>query len=393
MIRVAIFSAAAEPGGAERSLLTFLEASQGHTIEPLVLLPRRGSLGALLTAINVPWQVVPMPDALLRQSRQNREALLRPAIQLIMQTPGYLCHLAQAIRRFNPTVLYTNGIKPHIIGAMLRPLLGVPTIWHLRENWGGPLVGRLADLGPRRIIANSRSTAAFLQKDMKHPQKVVVVHNAVDVAEFSPEGNTVPLETAGPRVGLVAALARWKGHTLLLQAAETILSEFPTASFYLIGGSIYDTVAEVGYEDELRKQIVARGLSEHVVLTGFQSRMAPWYRALDVVVNASMRPEPFGRTLLEAMACGKAVVGPNAGGIPEFVQHGNNGLLYEMGKAGALADAVLSLLWKPDWRQHLGSAGRETAVRHFVPQPQGQAILRILLESTSVYRSRNHFNN
>lgn len=380
MIRVAILSAAAEPGGAERSLLTFLKASQGHTIEAVVLLPRPGSLGALLTAIKVPWQVVPMPDALLRQSRQNRGALLRPTIQLIMQAPGYLCHLAQAIRRLNPDVLYTNGIKPHIIGVLLRPLLRVPTIWHLRDNWGGPLVGRLADLGPQRIIANSRATAAFLQKDMKHPQKVVVVHNAVDVAEFSPEGDAVPLETAGPRVGLVAALARWKGHTLLLQAAGAILSEFPSATFYFIGGSIYDTVAEVGYEDELRQMIVAKGFAKQVELTGFQPQMAPWYRAMDVVVNASIRPEPFGRTLLEAMACGKAVVGPNVGGIPEFVQPSKTGLLYEMGNAGALADAVLSLLREPAWRQNLGLAGREAAVQCFAAELQARAISRLLSE-------------
>jgi glycosyltransferase involved in cell wall biosynthesis len=323
-----------------------------------------------------------MPDDLLRQSRQNREVLFRPPIQLIMQAPGYLCHLAQAIRRFNPTVLYTNGIKHHIIGALLRPFLRVPMIWHLRDNWGGPLVGLLADFGPHRIIANSRATATFLQKDMKFPQKVVVVHNSVDVAEYSPEGDTVHLETAGPKVGLVATLARWKGHTLLLQAAERILSEFPGAIFYFIGGSIYDTVAEIGYEDELRKLIVAKGLSEQVVMTGFQPEMAPWYRALDIVVNASLQPEPFGRTLLEAMSCGKAVVGPNAGGIPEFVQHGRSGLLYEMGQVEALTTAMLNLCRDPSLRRKLGTAGRETAVQHFGSIPQAETITRLLLKSS-----------
>jgi glycosyltransferase involved in cell wall biosynthesis len=308
-----------------------------------------------------------------------------------VQAPAYLYHLALAIRKLNPDVLYTNGIKPHIIGELLRPLLRVPTIWHLRDNWGGALVGRLADLGPHRIIANSRATAAFLQKDMKHPHKVVVVHNAVDVAEFSPEGDTVPLETAGPKIGLVAALARLKGHALLLQAAERILSEFPSATFYFIGGSIYDTMAEVGYEDELRQMIAAKSLAEQVVLTGFQPQMAPWYRAMDVVVNASIRPESFGRTLLEAMACGKAVVGPKAGGIPEFVQPGKTGLLYEMGNAGALAEAVLSLLREPGWRQNLGAAGREAAVRRFAPEPHAQAISHILLEGSLGVLTRGIF--
>ena len=319
-----------------------------------------------------------MPDALLRQSRQNRGALLWPTIQLIKQAPGYLYHVALAIRRLNPDVLYTNGIKPHIIGALLRPLLRVPTIWHLRDNWGEALVGRLADLGPQRIIANSRATAVFLQKDMKHPHKVVVVHNAVDVVEFSPQGDAVPLETPGPKIGLVAALARWKGHTLLLQAAERILSEFPSATFYFIGGSIYDTVAEVGYEDELRQMIAAKSLAERVVLTGFQPQMAPWYRALDVVVNASTRPEPFGRTLLEAMACGRAVVGPNAGGITEFVQPDKNGMLYDMGNVEGLALTVITLLGDQVLRERLGAAGRETATQRFAPEAHAKAISYII---------------
>lgn len=378
MIRVAILSAAAELGGAERSLLTFLEAAPEGAMEPLVLMPRQGPLGDFLSAANVPWQVVPMPPSLLRLSRQNSRLSVSTMASLLVQAPGYLFSLAQAIRRFNPAVLYTNGIKSHITGALLGPLLGVPAVWHLRDNWGGALVGRLADLGPRRIIANSRATAAFLQKDMKHPQKVVVVHNAVDVEEFTPEGDAVPLAPAGPKVGLVAALARWKGHLLLLQAAEKILSEFPAARFYFVGGAIYDTVAEMGYEEELRRLIAAQGLSGQVVLTGFQAKMAPWYRALDIVVNASIRPEPFGRTLLEAMSCGKAVAGPDAGGIPEFVHHGENGLLYEMGNAAALAEAVLALLREPARRQALGAAGREMAVQRFAPPPQARAILGLL---------------
>lgn len=382
MTRVAILSPAADLGGAERSLLTFLKAAQGHTISTTILLPRGGPLCDELSDLGVSWQVVSMPPALLRLSRQKRTNSLPTLIKIIYQGPSYLFRLIKALSRISPEVIYTNGIKSHILGALLRPLLGVGLVWHLRDHWGGTLVGRLSDSGPNRIIVNSRSTARNLQKFMRKPGKVVVIYNAVDLEEFSPDGPAVVLSArrSGFKVGLPAVFARWKGHSLLLRAASRILSEFPSTRFFFIGAPIYDTVGEEGYADELHRLVLREDLADCVIFTGFQKRMAPWYRAMDVVVNASIRPEPFGRTLLEAMACGRAVVGPNAGGIPEFVQHGENGLLYEMGNAETLAEAVLTLLRDPALRERLGRAGREKAAR-FAPGPYAEAITQILTQA------------
>jgi glycosyltransferase involved in cell wall biosynthesis len=216
---------------------------------------------------------------------------------------------------------------------------------------------------------------------MRRPEKVIVVHNAVDATEFSPDG---PVEDTGDvrqgtlKVGLPAALTQIKGHELLLRAAMRIQKEIPSVNFYFIGGTIYDTVGDRGYEDKLRRSVKEKGLEPSVVFTGFQEKMAPWYRAMDIVVNASTVPEGFGRTLLEAMACGKAVAGPNAGGIPEFVRHGENGLLYEMGNADALADTILTLLHDPALRQRLASSGRETAIHRFTTEPYAKAISQVL---------------
>jgi glycosyltransferase involved in cell wall biosynthesis len=392
-MRVAILSTAAELGGAERSLLTFLKTAQGRMIDAIVLLPREGPLADALTTLTVPWEIVPMPASLLSQSRQGRiqAAMLG---QLVYQSPIYLWHLVKALRRIKPAVLYTNGIKSNLLGALLRPWLRLGVVWHLRDVWGGKIAGFLADRGTDCVIANSGASAQALQTFMAQPEKVFIIYNAVDLEEFSPGGpqpDCGPGSRFAPKVGLIAAFARLKGQLLFLEAARRIRAEFPGAGFFLVGGAIYDTVGDTGYEAEVRQLAGAQGLGDSVVFTGFQKEVAPWYRAMDVVVNASIRPEAFGRTLLEAMACGKAVVGPNAGGIPEFVQPGKTGLLYEMGNAGALAEAVLSLLREPAWRQILGAAGREAAVRRFAPQPQAQAISRILLEGSLGVLTRGIF--
>jgi glycosyltransferase involved in cell wall biosynthesis len=379
-MKVAIISASAERGGAERSLLTFLKVAHGKTIEAVVLLPKAGPLAGLLSGLGVPWQVIPMPPPLMSQSRQNGGHVLRRMLSLSFQGSVYLVSLAQAIRKLKPEVIYTNGLKSNLIGTAVGKMIRRKVTWHLRDDWGCSLLGLLADRGPRSIIANSQAAARTLQKYMQKPEKVTVIHNAVDLEEFSPEGPGVDwgeLEQFKFKVGLPAAFARIKGQTLLMEAIEPIRRELPSTGFFFIGGSIYDTVGDRGYEDEIRGIVKEQGLAESVIFTGFHSEMAPWYRAMDVVVNASLVPESFGRTLLEAMACGTAVVGPKAGGIPEFVRHGDNGLLYEPGNKEALAAAVLTLLRNPGLRRRLGEQGLQTAAQ-FAPEPQAEAILGVL---------------
>jgi glycosyltransferase involved in cell wall biosynthesis len=382
-LRRVVLSAAAQLGGAERSLLTFLRHGADNGVEATVLLPRNGPLARELSELDVPWSVVRQPGALLCQSRRATAAGAALLVPAVAQTPGYLARLAAAVRRARPDVVYTNGIKCHLLAAALRPLLGVRTVWHLRDFWRAKAAGRLADHAADLVIANSRATALAIQRNMRRPDRVAAIHNAVDVHRFRPTGPRAEppagrQDDGRPRIALAAAFARWKGHHLLLRAAPRVLAEFPQARLFLIGGPIYDTVAERGYASELHRAVRERGLARNVVFTGFQADMAPWYRAVDVVVNASVRPEPFGRTLLEAMACGRAVVGPNAGGVPEFVRPGHTGLLYEMEDAEGLAHALAVVLRSRSLRERLGAAGRRAVLSRFRAEQHAQAVAAAL---------------
>ncbi|MGA2519800.1 MAG: glycosyltransferase family 4 protein, partial [Acidimicrobiales bacterium] len=84
-------------------------------------------------------------------------------------------------------------------------------------------------------------------------------------------------------------------------------------------------------------------------------------RALDVLVNASVA-EPFGLSVLEAQATGVAVVGTAAGGIPDFVFDGDNGLLVPSGDAEALSKALERLVTDDELRARIASRGRTTAL-------------------------------
>ncbi len=385
--RVAVLSPAADLGGAERSLLAFLRASKAYGLEATVILPRMGTLAEALTSQTVRWKIVRPSRVVLRQSRQLHPSNLAAAVVLPVELPRYLTRLAAALRAEAPDVLYSNGVKAHLLSSLIGPWLGMPVVWHVRDFTGGRLMARLADWVPEKVITNSNAVAAHLARRMRQPQKISVIHNAIDLADFSPTGPRSIEALRHPathRVGLPAVLARWKGHLMFLDAVDRIRRQCPDTIFFLIGGSIYDTTSERGYERELRSEIARRSLEGQVVLTGFQRDMPPWYRAMDVLVHASIRPEPFGRTVMEAMACGRPVVAADAGGIPEFVTHGRNGLLYTMGDARALAEAVVALLRNPRERSRLGAAGRRTALECFALEHHAARVAAVLHAAAAV---------
>jgi len=87
--------------------------------------------------------------------------------------------------------------------------------------------------------------------------------------------------------------------------------------------------------------------------------------ALDVVVHTSVRPEAFGRVILEGMLLGKAVVATAAGGVPELIQDGTTGFLTPPGDAARLADALIPLLRDAQLRQRIGTQARSWARERF----------------------------
>ena len=177
------------------------------------------------------------------------------------------------------------------------------------------------------------------------------------------------------RIGLVATYARWKGHDLFLDAAARI-ADCPVR-FYVVGGPLYATRDTQVTPEYLRARIIARGLEGRVGLVQFQADVPSTLAALDVVVHASTRPEPFGRTVAEAMAAGRAVVAPAAGGILEQAADGETAILYPPGDAGALAKALQLIASDGKRRTALGAAAQAHARRALDAERLGPEILEV----------------
>src|SRR5205085_4684252 len=337
-------------------------------------------------ALGIETTVLPFPPALARlgdagaggpAGRQlSRRALYADLLRASPQMFIYLRRLRRLLRAWGPDVLHTNGFKMHLLGVRARPAR-VPVVWHIHDYVSArPLAARLLRRSSARCacaIANSRSVAADIEAVCGRRLRVQTVYNGVDVERFTPTGPALDLDAlaglppAAPetvRVGLLATLARWKGHQTFLRALALLPRDLPVRA-YVMGDALYQTNGSQHTLAELISLAAQLGLAERVGFTGFLDGTADAMRALDIVVHASTEPEPFGLVIAEGMACGRAVVVSEAGGAVEVFDAGVSALGHTPGDAAQLAERITLLATDRDLRARLGARARATAERRF----------------------------
>jgi glycosyltransferase involved in cell wall biosynthesis len=317
-----------------------------------------------------------MPAALARlgESGAGRAALAVRLAPVALTLPAYVRRVRGALRAWRPDVIHTNGFKAHVVGA--RAAAGAALVWHVHEYVGARRLTRsllsrhLAAVSA--IVANSKSVAADVSEALRPAVPVRVVPNAVDLSVFAPDGpvehldrrsGLTPPERPVVRVGLVATFARWKGHEVFLDALAALPADLPLRG-YVIGGPLYDTAGSQYSMEELQARARGLGLGDRVGFAGFLPP-APAMRALDVVVHASTRPEPFGLVIAEAMACGRALIASASGGAAELVRDGHDALTHAPGDARALASCIARLVDDAGLRRTLGAHARASACERF----------------------------
>jgi glycosyltransferase involved in cell wall biosynthesis len=381
-------------GGAERVLLTAIAGvKREHPAAAVcVVMLAEGPLSTAARELGAEVQVVPLADSLRElgdsQLSGGRTTLALRALLRVPALGSFLRKLKRAVWSFEPDLVHSNGIKTHLLARPVVPA-AVPLVWHVHDFYSqrsaaGWLLRR-ARSRVRAAIAISRAVEADTRAVLPG-LRIDVLPNAVDTTRFSPGPGDgadldrragLPSAPAGTLlIGLVATYARWKGHLTVLEAAAKLAATSPhlPVRWFLIGGPIYHTPAQFT-EVELRKAVDSRGLSDRIGFVPFMNDPAPAYRALDVVVHASTKPEPFGLTVAEAMACGRAVVVSAAGGAAELFTDGIDALGVQPGNVDQLAAAVERLVVDPALRSNLGTAARATAVERFDVNRYGKQLL------------------
>lgn len=365
--KILFYGVSSHLGGAERSLLDFLKYYQmSENPKPFyVLLPKNeGPLIEELKAHQIEYETLAFPYFWLKLSRQSIESQI---LFLLLGIPGYLFYLCQLywrIQRQPISVIHSTGIKCHITLCLLHFFLPAQIIIHFRDLMSSPLLQKifLKFKNSRKIVWITASDAI----SKTFPQlPTQVVYCGFSDTQYAPEKNNylhdlLQIPHHHKLVGLVGVFAKWKGQREFIMAANLALRELQETHFLLIGGQIYDTLAEQGYTKSLHDLVSALGREEFIHFVPFQKYPQKVYNSLDLLVHCSIEPEPFGRVIVEGLFCEVPMIASAAGGALEIIKDESYGLLHRPGDYEELSRQILKSLREPDRKQKAILAAKKT---------------------------------
>lgn len=352
-------------GGAEVSLLRLL-AHLPHDIQPVLACPP-GALAERAHRLGVQVVLVHFPPI-------RRHLTLRA---------HDMQHLQQAMRSCD--LVHAYSVRAGWFAGRLCRRWRVPMVWSIHDlfpfPWQRLWLRMVAARYAHAVVAYSQVLGRQFGKRLQH--KVHWIPHGVDVAQFAPLDTTQRAQVRRrfhtaehvPVVLHVGRLMPFKGQHLFLQMARELLMRCPGDAvpvFWLAGD---DSMGDSRYALQLRA--TAKDLSAQVRWLGFQEEVAPVIASAEVLVHCSTRPEPFGLVVIEAMACGTAVVSANRGAPAEILRHGDTGLLTPPGDVPRLAEAVCYLLTHEQERREMATRARRVACERYTLQQHIQRLREV----------------
>lgn len=347
-------------GGAQENTLLCCEDLIRHHGDDVLLItgPPLGPEGSLLDrarAGGVPLDIIP---ALRRSIHPWRDAV------------SYW-ELKKSLRRFRPDVVHTHSAKGGMLGRPAAWSLNVPAVIHTVHGAPfHPYQGRGAQLffqacerwASRRchaiVSVADAMTDLMVNTGVAPREKFTTVYSGMEVEPFlqSADHRDRVRQELGYRpehivIGKIARLFKLKGHDDVIRAARCVIDAVPNVRFLFVGDGIF--------QDRLRQQIAAAGLTDYFQFTGLvpPQQIPELLAAMDIVVHASLR-EGLARVLPQALISGKPVVSYDIDGAREVVISNETGYLIPPRDIAAMSEKLKLLAADTSLRDRLAEEGR-----------------------------------
>jgi glycosyltransferase involved in cell wall biosynthesis len=351
------------PGGAERQLRFLLQAMNRDCYKPAVVVwnhHEEDPFVSHIQALGVPLYAVPrLSSGYLR---------LKAFRRLIRQLKPEVVHSYSFYTNFPAwwAVLGTNAVA---IGC-------IQSEFTRTVKKRGVLFGRLSARWPRTQIFNNRVAAesARRSKGVFVPRQIYVVRNGVDLQQFQ----AVPLSTAGRArilgVGSLSPVKRWD------RLLEAVLSLKRRGLDFLVR-----IVGAGPLRGSLTYQAQAFGVADCVEFMGHREDIPGLLAHATFLVHTS-DSEGLPNAVVEAMACGRAVVATGVGDTASIVEHQETGFVVPCGDDAALVEGMATLIADRELCRRMGAAGRRKAEREF-------GLDRLVSETLAAYRAAGWKDN
>jgi glycosyltransferase involved in cell wall biosynthesis len=309
---------------------------------------------------------------------------LHPAKDLVA-----LYKILRLLRRERIDLIHTHNSKTGFLGRLAGRLMGTPVVihtvhgfaFHDAERWVRRRLFKVLE----KMAAPWADHTIFISQPMidwageagiLQEGKYSKIYSGIDLKRFRPMDAApqdglraqLGLQDRDRVVGFVSKLWEGKGHAVALEAMVTVVQSIPHAKLLLVG--------EGPLEEELRAMSRVLGIGGSVIFAGFRTDLPQILSLCDICILPSFF-EGMGRVLLEAGACGRAVVASRVGGIPEIVENGATGSLVPPEDPAALSREILCLLGDPGLAQMMGERARQRIGEMFSSETMVREIVAV----------------
>lgn len=367
MKNILFLHSSSELYGSDKSLYNLVNNLDKDKYNITVMLPCNGPLVEKLKSVNK-VNIVIKEVAVLRRKNFNLFGLFKYLNEFIKS----IIFIRKIIKKYSIDIVYTNTsvVFP---GAVAARIMRKKNIWHVREiinsKFERKIVSTIINVFSDIIIANSRATA----HEISNSDKVRVIYNAIESSskfvDFKENKNDKFV------IGMAGRINRWKGQKLFIDMAEYVIKKNENVEF-LIAGSAY--MGEELLEEELKKYILEKGLDSKVKLLGQVDNMDIFYDKIDIFVLPSIKPEPFGLVVIEAMDRAIPTIATNHGGPVEIIDNNVNGFLVDYKDCKEMSEIVLKLLKDSKLRKNIALSGRKKRFKIFTIENYVNNISEIL---------------
>ncbi len=270
--------------------------------------------------------------------------------------------IAQYARKNGYNILHLHTAHALSIGLLAKLFLpslltiGVRRVdFHIRKNPFSKLKYNTNKLN--KLVCISQAIQKIAIDDGIDQQKTEVIHSGIDIHKFDAvkadssfkESLGIPADHVV--IGTVAALVGHKDYPNLLSAAQKVIQHTERVSFLAAGSG--------ARESDIKHLANSLELQNRFHFLGYRNDIGKVLKSMDIFVMSS-KEEGLGTSILDAQAIGLPCVGTDAGGIPEIIHDGENGLLIPRQNPEKLADALLKLVARQDLREQYGKKARQT---------------------------------
>jgi glycosyltransferase involved in cell wall biosynthesis len=354
-LRVLHLSHASEPGGAELALVRLLARSRRWSAG--LCAPPGGDAFAGLArhGVTLEQNLPKLPTG----GTRSRDPLLAARYVAALLACARVVRRSPLLR--DADLLHANTAAAAIFGALAGRGTGVPLVVHVRDLVSPESLGRFGFSAFTRIalpraagvIANSQATLRSVEPWLAPRVPRTVLQSPVGVTR--PVAGT-RAGGAVRRVGMLGRLQHWKGQHVFLHAFAQAFTHGDVRA-YLGGAPLF---GETAYADELRELAARLGIAERVTFLGHVDDVGEFLDSVDVLVHASIRPEPMGQAVIQGLVRGKPVIATEGGGPGEWIRTGVNGLLVAPDEPVALAAALRLLADSAELRSGIAAAAAQT---------------------------------